>query len=249
MAIKAVANLHPHETLSPPDFPVQMSPEASFHGPGAPLDAFERSFWHFASPAKIATGYWQPWYVTSDIPTRARDISITLSMAPRAGLQRNAAVSERGPASAPCFAKAAARPWPAAREPMPGPHRETRTAASSRKIPDACGRRSRAERRAADRPTPEKRSTPSASSPRSRRNTTHTTPESTPRPARATRPRLTPAPAAVAQDLPHEADAREEDGPEPAHPQWIRMRTGNKIRGTRSGGTGAARSSASSRVA
>ena len=44
MAIKAVAQLHPHETLStyPLQLSVQPSAEASFHGPGAALDASDR---------------------------------------------------------------------------------------------------------------------------------------------------------------------------------------------------------------
>ena len=149
-------------------------------------------------------------------------------MAPRAGLHRNAGLGERGPASAPCLIEAAARPWARARAVL-DPPRHTRTPASSRKNSltlaraanersggaadrptpkSAAGRRLAAHHRgSADRPTPHK----------SRSNAAHTRPE------RATRPRQRPSPAApppaaVAQDLPHEADAREEDGPEPAHP-------------------------------
>ena len=110
-----------------------------------------------------------------------------------------------------------------------GAHRETHnTAASTRKIPDPCGHRERAERRA-DGPTDAKKAPPVVASRRPHRGsagrptphkagrTLHTR---VPRARHAPRKPLTlaPPPAAVAQDLPHEADAREEDGPEPAHP-------------------------------
>ena len=80
------------------------------------------------------------------------------------------------------------------------------------KIPDSCGRRERAERRAADRPTPK-----IAARDALPRLATHTKlPRARHAPRKTAHPRAPPA--AVAQDVPHEADAREEDGPEPAHP-------------------------------
>ena len=150
-------------------------------------------------------------------------------------MQRGAALSERGPASALAFAKAARGPWPAARMPMlQGPTARHNTAAS-RKVPNPCVCRNRSRRTGG--PTDAKSATgrvcphrgPADATRRGRRHQaapvercthTHTRarPERTPRPAR-TASSHPPRPfAAVAQDLPHEADAREEDGPEPAHP-------------------------------
>ena len=135
-------------------------------------------------------------------------------MAPRAGLQRNAAVSERGPASAPCFCRGCGAPL-GPRACSSGPSATYTNCCVIAQIPDPW-------RTGEDRPTPE-RPIPvgalSATAPDhgQRSQPKHTpTPESTPRPAQTAHP---PRPsAAVAQDLPHEADAREEDGPEPAHP-------------------------------
>ena len=90
-------------------------------------------------------------------------------------------------------------PWPAARMPM----------LQGRKTHELRAPRERSGG-PADRPTP------TSETPACAARNTHQTPESTPRPAQTAPP--PPPPAAVAQDVPHEADAREEDGPEPAHP-------------------------------
>ena len=114
-------------------------------------------------------------------------------------------------------------PWPAARMPMlqAAPRHELLL---HRTIPDSCARRGRAERRTGGpdrRLKGQFRSTPSATVPdhgqRSQQKHTHNS-KRTPRPA-ATAPSHPPfPPAALPQDVPDEADAREEDGPEPAHP-------------------------------
>ena len=115
-----------------------------------------------------------------------------------------------------------------AREQFRGPPRDTRTGCViAQKLPDPCARRDRAERRTGG-PTDAKKAPPVVASRRPHRGsadrptphkagrTPHTR---VPRERRAATAPLTPRPtAAVAQDLPHEADAREEDGPEPAHP-------------------------------
>ena len=145
-------------------------------------------------------------------------------MAPRAGLQRNAGLGERGPAQLLACKKAAARPLARRAHANATGRTETRTAASSQAIPDSCARRDRAERRTGGpdrRLKGQFRSTPSATVPdhgqRSQQKHTHNS-KRTPRPA-ATAPSHPPfPPAALPQDVPDEADAREEDGPEPAHP-------------------------------
>ena len=60
--------LHPHDFFStyPLQLSVQPSPEASCHGPDAALDAFEQCFWPAPSPRQNSeAAIWQPWYVTS----------------------------------------------------------------------------------------------------------------------------------------------------------------------------------------
>ena len=145
-------------------------------------------------------------------------------MAPRAGLQRNAVSAKRGPAQQLACKKAAARPLARRAHANATGRTETRTAALSQAIPDSCARRdpSGAAGRRTDRRL---KAPPVVASRRPHRGSAHRpTPRRTlhtrvPRERRASRPRLTLVPpAAVAQDLPHEADAREEDGPEPAHP-------------------------------
>ena len=94
-----------------------------------------------------------------------------------------------------------------------GAHREPHDlAASSRKSLTLAGAANERSGRPADRPTPK--------SAAGRRKCTHTSRRerhAAPR-ARDRAPHPPRPPAAVPQDLPHEADAREEDGPEPAHP-------------------------------
>ena len=142
-------------------------------------------------------------------------------MAPRAGLQRNAAVSERGPASAPCLTEAAARPLARARA-VPGPtarHGLLRHRAKPLTLARTATERSGGS---ADRPTPT---------------------SETPACMLATHTKLPRARHAPRKPLTRRAP------PQPSHktfrtkrtlakkmaqnrpiPQWIRMRTGNKIR-------------------
>ena len=131
-------------------------------------------------------------------------------MAPRAGLQRNAGLAERGPANYWHAKRQRRGPWPAARMPMLQGRKTHELLRRRAIIPDSCARR---ESGAAARRTGRRlqaRRPPALLA-------THT---KLPRARHAPRKPLTlaPPPAAVAQDLPHEADAREEDGPEPAHP-------------------------------
>ena len=121
-------------------------------------------------------------------------------MAPRAGLQRNAGDGERGPAQLLACKKAAARPLARRAHANATRPQDTRTA-----------RAARAERRPGGPADAYKRDARLRCSQHTPNSREHATP-------RANRSPAAPPPAAVAQDLPHEADAREEDGPEPAHP-------------------------------
>ena len=121
-------------------------------------------------------------------------------MAPRAGLQRNAGDGERGPAQLLACKKAAARPLARRAHANATRPQDTRTA-----------RAARAERRPGGPADAYKRDARLRCSQHTPNSREHATP-------RANRSPAAPPPAAVAQDLPHEADARQEDGSEPAHP-------------------------------
>ena len=108
-------------------------------------------------------------------------------------------------------------PWPAARMPMIQAAPRHELLRDRAKIPDSCGRRDRALRSGG--PAGAKKAPPVVASRRPHRGSaercTHAPREhATPR---ANRSRRAPT-AAVSQDVPDQADAREEDGPEPAHP-------------------------------
>ena len=141
-----------------------------------------------------------------------------------------------------------------------GAHRETHnTAASTRKIPDPCGHRERAERRA-DGPTDAKKAPPVVASRRPHRGsagrptphkagrTLHT------RVARERRAATAPSHPSFPRSRRTRRSARSgrsrrrwpRTGPSPSGSACARA---TRSAGTRSGGTGAARSSASSRVA
>ena len=170
-------------------------------------------------------------------------------------MQRGAALSERGPASALAFAKAAARPLARARA-VHGRTARGTCCVIAQKLPDSCARRERAERRAGGPTDAKKRR-------RSSRLAAHTADRRTgqrhvERCTHASRenaaPRPRPSPAAPPRSRRTRPSARSgrsrrrwpRTGPSPSGSACARA---TRSAGTRSGGTGAARSSASSRVA
>ena len=198
-----------------------------------PRRAFGRlrpgSLEHFVCLAQNSeAAIWQPWYVSLRI-RRLRDITTTLSIASQAGLQRNAAVSERGPTSAPCFCKGGGAAL-GLRASSSGAHRATHELLRHRaKIPDSCARRNGSRQAGGPADAKKRRRSSRLAAPTAdRRNAAHTRPESAPRPAQAAHASSPPQPShktfrtkrtlakKMAQNRPI--------------PQWIRMRTGNKIR-------------------
>ena len=125
-----------------------------------------------------------------------------------------------------------------------GAHRETHnTAASTRKIPDPCGHRERAERRA-DGPTDAKKAPPVVASRRPHRGSaercTHAPRENaTPTPLTPRPPRSRPTRRSARSGRSRRGWPR--TGPSPSGSACARA---TRSAGTRSGGTGAARSSA-----
>ena len=175
-------------------------------------------------------------------------------MAPRAGLQRNAGDGERGPAQLLACKKAAARPLARRAHANATRPQDTRIAASSRKIPDSCGRRERAARRTGGPAGAKKRRRSSrlaahtADRRTGRRHTkpvercTHASRENPARPLRLTRR----APPRSRRTRPSARSGRSprrwpRTGPSPSGSACARA---TRSAGTRSGGTGAARSSA-----
>ena len=156
---------------------------------------------------------------------RLRDISTTLSMATHEPVCNETPQSASAAASAPCFAKAAARPLaraPAVEGPTARHHTDCCVIAQkSLTLARAATERSGgpADRRTPERPIPVDARC-DRPGPRSTLSTktqhTQFQENPTPRGDRVSHPSRPPA--ALPQDVPHEADAREEDGPEPAHP-------------------------------
>ena len=170
-------------------------------------------------------------------------------MAPRAGLQRNAGDGERGPAQLLACKKAAARPLARRAHANATRPQDTRTAASSRKNPRLlrAPRTSGAADRRADRRQKSAAGRRVSPPPPRIGGTLHTR---VPRARHAPRKPLTPRPPRsrpIRRSAPSGRSRRRwpRTGPSPSGSACARA---TRSAGTRSGGTGAARSSASSRV-